>query len=719
MYEYVRNNFDYEPYYGSLKGAQQTLLEKAGNDFDLASLLIALFRVSNIPARYVYGTIEIPIEQAMNWVGVEDERTCANLFASCGVPCTAMLVKGGQIKALRLEHCWVEVWVTYDQYSGRRQTDRNKMWIPLDPSFKQYEYKEGIDFAKEVPFDLESFSNHLENTATVNKTESSVTNIDYNYVHQELGEYAARLKNYIKENMPNATGEDIVGGKKIVKQNFGMLPCILPYKIITVLNKEANFIKKFRYQINFEITSDNLESILNYGISIPELAGKRITISYFPATLADETIAEEYGGILKTPAYLLKLKPFLKIEGETKIIGSEANLGTSQRLKIIFITPGGEQDSIVNDIIVGSYYAIGLDLFKVSSVILERRKKKLERLLEKKQATKDEWLGELLYVTTLGYFYELDALDEITAKCSKVVNVRDISEAMTGIVLDVNFMFQIPRSVTVAGLMMDVDRRINRPFSTKGEKDITKSFMVSSGMLSSTLEAGIYEQMWNVPAVSTIKVLQIANAQGIPIFTISKANFEEVLPLLEVSKEVKGDIVNAVNSGRIVTVPKKNIFYEGYEGVGYIVLDPETGSANYLISGGVSGVKASLKDKEQRAKREMVEIVLNAVKDMLIVIIGAIKQKVAIIVDFITAAIKIVSYLHAKEITGPEAFLLFVAWLTCACISILGGKLIWGVLLPGLGIVNVIILLTVGLTFVYFAAVLYREIEKVILEKEK
>jgi len=34
IYEWVRNNIDYQVYYGSLKGAQQTLLEGAGNDFD-------------------------------------------------------------------------------------------------------------------------------------------------------------------------------------------------------------------------------------------------------------------------------------------------------------------------------------------------------------------------------------------------------------------------------------------------------------------------------------------------------------------------------------------------------------------------------------------------------------------------------------------------------------------------------------------------------------
>jgi hypothetical protein len=44
IYEYVKNNVNFEPYYGSRKGAEATLNQMAGNAFDQASLLIALLR---------------------------------------------------------------------------------------------------------------------------------------------------------------------------------------------------------------------------------------------------------------------------------------------------------------------------------------------------------------------------------------------------------------------------------------------------------------------------------------------------------------------------------------------------------------------------------------------------------------------------------------------------------------------------------------------------
>ncbi len=60
IYNWVRNNIEFVPTYGSIQGAHMTLLTKQGNAFDTTSLLTALLRASNIPARYVYGNHRTP-----------------------------------------------------------------------------------------------------------------------------------------------------------------------------------------------------------------------------------------------------------------------------------------------------------------------------------------------------------------------------------------------------------------------------------------------------------------------------------------------------------------------------------------------------------------------------------------------------------------------------------------------------------------------------------
>ena len=113
IYNWVRNNIEYIPSYGSIQGADYTLQHRKGNAFDTASLLIALFRASNIPARYAYGTVQVPVDKVMNWVGgVDVPEAAQQLLGQGGIPNVA-LINGGRITHIEMEHVWVEAWVDY------------------------------------------------------------------------------------------------------------------------------------------------------------------------------------------------------------------------------------------------------------------------------------------------------------------------------------------------------------------------------------------------------------------------------------------------------------------------------------------------------------------------------------------------------------------------------------------------------------------------------
>ena len=44
-----------------------------------------------------------------------------------------------------------------------------------------------------------------------------------------------------------------------------------------------------------------------------------------------------------------------------------------------------------------------------------------------------------------------------------------------------------------------------------------------------------------------------------------------------------------MNAGKIVTVSKTDIYFNGWTGCGYIIVDPNTGAGAYMISGGMNG----------------------------------------------------------------------------------------------------------------------------------
>ncbi|MCI8408535.1 MAG: transglutaminase domain-containing protein [Lachnospiraceae bacterium] len=106
VYQYIKNNYMPEFYYGSRKGSLGAFEEKAGNDYDLSSLLLAVLRDREIPAHYVRGEIEITAEQAIKWTAADNINAALRMLSALGIPVTG-LMKDADIVAVRLEHVWV------------------------------------------------------------------------------------------------------------------------------------------------------------------------------------------------------------------------------------------------------------------------------------------------------------------------------------------------------------------------------------------------------------------------------------------------------------------------------------------------------------------------------------------------------------------------------------------------------------------------------------
>jgi transglutaminase-like putative cysteine protease len=589
IYEYVRNNFDYEPYYGSVKGSQETIREEAGNDVDLASLLISLYRASGIPARYAYGQVTLPIDQAMNIVGVEDEQTAGNVFASGGVP-SLLIREGGNLTKLQLEHVWVEAYIPYSNYRGKIRDESGRTWIPLDPSFKLYEYHEPIvNLTEAMGLNATAFLEGMIGQSTIDPANSYITGMNQSYIQEQMSQYTNNTLDYLETTgYSNATLNDILGHRENIKEELGILPNSLPYKShkLAIYSEIPDYL---RHKIKFEIYGNSIT------LSMPELAGHRITLSYLPATEDDAAIIEEYGGITDVPAYLVEMKPVLRVEGELRAIGNAETLGETQQFVMEFQMPNGERDRVANDVTVGAYYAVGLNVGKVPLRLVEERRAKLSQwtsLVESgliNSTSSDNVAGEILYSTAISYFAQSDIFDDIIAKRANVVKRTHVSENIVGLNTDISYLFWSPVSFDLSGLFVDVDRHVYSGFGKDGDVNSTRTFMQASGQIGSALEHSIFEQLFNVSSVSAMRVLQIANAEGVPIYTINENNINEILPKLQLPSSIKEGIRNSVDSGMIVTVPERNVQLNNWHGAGWIVIDPTSGAGAYMISGGLAG----------------------------------------------------------------------------------------------------------------------------------
>lgn len=609
IYEYVKNNFFFEPYYGSLKGAHETLLEKAGNDFDQASLLISLLRASNIPARYAYGTVEIPIEKIKKWLGVESETIAGEVLSANGIP-VSLINEGGKISKARLEHVWIEAWVSYDNYRGHPNS-QNKTWISLDPSFKQVQYTRGPDLKTIMNLDPNAFTDELKSHSTYNASDYSVSHVDEIFMQQKLQEYQTRLNDYITSNIPNAKPQDLIGKFDILYEKLGLLPATLSYKVIVKGATYSEIPDALRHKLKINIKSADYFDFfgagdINYQTNLSQLAGKKITISYLPATTADENTLKSYGALSLVPAYLVNMKPVLMIDGVSVATGGEIGLGKTQQIILTFSSPNISTDVVIHNMTAGGYHAIGIDLQRIPKALLQKQtdrmtamKTYLESILSGTPSTpqsgdsRDNLLGDMLYDVAINYFYNLDALNDLLSRVTDMIWIRQPSEAMAFIDLKVSSMFGIPLSASPVGMSIDVSRNIISPFSINGDKNMENAFKMQGGMYTSAMEHIVFEWMFNVNAVSTVKILQQANTLSIPVYAVSSQNIGQILPVLQVSTSVKSDIQNAVNAGMVVVIPKTEITLNNWTGIGYIIQNPTTFAGAYRISGGFNGGSTS------------------------------------------------------------------------------------------------------------------------------
>ncbi|RKZ84914.1 MAG: hypothetical protein DRR16_13395 [Candidatus Parabeggiatoa sp. nov. 3] len=617
IYNWVHDNIQFIPTNGSIQGSQLTLETKSGNATDTASLLIALLRASGIHSRYAYGTVRIPIDKVMNWVGgVTAPAAAIQILGQGGIP-TAGLAQGGQIAFVKMEHVWVEAWVDYRPSRGARHR-KGDSWIPMDASFKQYQFTEGMDIQDNVPFDAEGFAEQITNTAQINEEEGWVSGIDQSFMETSLQNYQTQIETYITQTNPDATVGEVLGTQTIIPSNRPTLAAGLPYTLIAKGNTFKDLPSNLRHHFKFSLYASEMDRILdepalNLSQSLPAIAGKRLTLSFEPASDSDRQVIESYlpevpdGQELdpndlptSLPGYLIKLKAQLKLDGE--IVAESGSFTMGQELSSItgITRMTGGWHNAHNKPIVGEFYAFGIDLQGISAKQLETVKTRMEIVKTKLEAqqfeglTKDGIIGDMLYAGALSYFAANDVNLKMLNKGKQALAYRQPSAGTFSTSLDPIYSFGVPRQVKMSGIRVDMDTVAQSLWSKNNDVQIANRIGKQVGMMSSAWEHRIPEMLFTNEenpgeAVSAVKALAIASAEGQRIYQVTSKNVNAVLPVLNISSEVKDEILASVAVGKVATVSQNNITVGSWTGVGYIIADPDTGAGAYRISGGANG----------------------------------------------------------------------------------------------------------------------------------
>jgi len=619
IYNFVKNNIEYIPTWGAVQSADLTLGAKRGNAMDISSLMIALFRASKIPARYVHGTIVVDADKFKNWIGgFEDTYSAMSYASQGGIPIGAYPPEGGKITKIQMEHIWVEVATDYFPSRGAKNKAADS-WVALDGSFKAFEYSKGIDVMAISGIDINSTLNSFIASGDMNASQNWATGFDNTILEGALNDAQVNIKEYIDANYDlNKTSlYDIIGGKRVVTVETNTLPNTLPFLYSTVGARYAKIPSSLQQKMEFYIAGQTQDFVLNEFmngrkiITLPmaKLNNEKVTLSFAPASSSDAAALEALlpeGNITDAsqlpssiPLYI-HVKPQLKLNGDVILELYETALGDkytiAQKLYRPNQTLGFGQP---RELIAGGFYSVNTIVQSISISKLKALQDKIQvthdRLLSNDinqiaLLTQEDIMGDMVYAGTLSYYAQMIAKGKLSARALDSRYELAGSSGVIGYKPNVDKLFGMPIKLTAGGMSCDlIDTQQVANIANDHDKYVQTNQTL--GVIGSSLEHLVLEQLFasnGEQGFSAVKAIEVANQEGQKIFTITQDNYQDIIPQLNLAPAAIADIEVAAKSGYTVTTHQNRISLNGYTGEGYIILN-SNGVGAWMINGGMYG----------------------------------------------------------------------------------------------------------------------------------
>ncbi|WP_341480460.1 RHS repeat-associated core domain-containing protein [Cognatiluteimonas telluris] len=588
IFNWVHNNIDFVPTHGAIQGAGLTLANRRGNAADTNSLLAALLRASGIPTRFVYGTVDVPVAQALNWLKAGDVDSATHATQVGGIP-TTILKLDGQIKALRFQHLWVEANIDFTPSRGaiNRQADA---WIPMDASFKQYTMSPPVDVLGLGDWNATTAANSLLDGASIG-ADGSVTGLNTTRYH-------AYTQDVIKRIADQATDDSLrdpqvaLGKYSIIQTRLPVITGTLPFAVSAAATRFTAIPSSLKYFVDIQqfATAQDIaleNPALALRLSTVELAGQSIYVDYAPATASDAMVLESYASsnAAALPLTALNVVPRLMLGDRVLATGSPVPMGTQQYWKAAVPDLQGHVSGITEpyQFAAGSRISFTPDLGGVGEELLGASFKGLGDSSEQSIAT-------ALHLAGVQYWYLNDSRAALYARGWGGQFLRMPSIGAFAAPLQVRYFFGIPRTGYFSGFATDIKADRVGVVLSDPEKATRLTFQIgANGSLSESLTWDLLLNNRPGDSLSASSILAWANQAHVAIYTITAANIDTLLPRIQTTSDVKDEIRNAVNSGMQVVIPEKEFAKAGVQAAGYVIADPETGAAIYRVDGGLNG----------------------------------------------------------------------------------------------------------------------------------
>ncbi len=554
IFNYVHDHIKFVLYFGSKKGAELTLLEKSGNDFDQSALLVALLRAAGYTnVQYQFGWEEIPYDDPYGidydlhhwWQLTLNNTNWANtvnyvfdLVGERGYPAAYYFNDGNTFE---IQRTWVALTIGSTTYQ-------------LDPAFKVSEQMSGISLTNAMGSG--AISNALLTAAAGTDTGNYAQSLNEAAVRSALTGYTTNLLNYIQSNAPNDSVQGIFSDS--IQGILGGWQITPAYDPIDYSSSTWFYVDTGQMAVlGWANEPTNIMSTLkvtfagtNYQWFMPQLQGQRLALTFDGSGTAqlwqDDTLLAQHA---------------TSGSGTTNVVLAATHpVGTWDTVNNAFVY---NPTNFANMTVTNSYqstnatYAL-LYAFEPDWGWLQQRENKLDTYLQQgltngtRQVT-----SETLNIMGLNWMLQTAQTERMLATQLGILPM---------------YFHRLGRMAqeTGHGYYVDVYMQLTGEYPSGGYDvahiQVSNIYFDLFSFFSSALENGIIEQLQNtnLVAASTVKMLQIANTNGQAIYLASSTNWTTAY-------NVKSHLANYDST-------TLNTIYSNYISRGYYVLLPANGS---------------------------------------------------------------------------------------------------------------------------------------------
>jgi RHS repeat-associated protein len=582
IFDHVHDRIRYVHYFGSKKGAQLTLLERSGNDFDQCALLVALLRAAGHTASYQFGTGYLPYESSdhrdyRHWIGTTKPNTnwtetaefAFSLNNIRGFP--SFVTFNGDNNNVAFHRVWVKL-----TWSGTNYL--------LDPAFKVSEPVSGINLATAMGLD----TNQLMTAAGGTSTAAYVQSLSESALRNKLRDYTTNLLFYLQSNYPNASVEELLGGQQIVSSATNALDQGLPF---TIYNHGGQWpVLNWDYvPTNFMATVKVTVDGTNQSLFMPQLQGKKLALTFDNAGLAELWLDDDERLLQKQTS----------ASGTVDVVLSVDHPHGSWNFTSNTLINEGWNDHTTPAIpyqATNATYALCY-AFEPDGAWLRQRQERLDAYRAQGLADDSkEVLTETLNVMGLSWLLQTERIPALLATQQEALSQH-------------HHRFGRMAQEVGKGYYIDVYQQLSGIYSASGSgtNELARSRRVFDVEIyfSSAAEHALIEQLQssNIVASSTVKMLQVANASGQRTYLAASSNWTT-------GANVRGQLTNYnlggldayINAGYTLLLPQNGLTAVAgagsWKGYGLVARGPINirHEMHMLISGGYNGAFTAFPD---------------------------------------------------------------------------------------------------------------------------